>query len=186
MSDIDKPAVDFVTRRFGVRGFYSTRGAGELAHDGRYDLIVVVSLFSHLAVDQWGPWLKRLTDLLNDGGVLLFTTHGPGLIDGLHQALRPRLEAPAENFVYLQANETFGRLPTAYYGSAYVSDKYVREQVESHGLGRLVGFLPRRLLGFQDVYLVERRTEAIDDSPAEESAVIPPRPPATPARPTAA
>jgi 2-polyprenyl-3-methyl-5-hydroxy-6-metoxy-1,4-benzoquinol methylase len=48
VSDIDHRAVDFVKDKLGVRGFYSAPTAEQLSHDQRYDVIVAVSLFSHL------------------------------------------------------------------------------------------------------------------------------------------
>jgi SAM-dependent methyltransferase len=157
VADIDRPAVDFVRRRLAVRGFYSTREAHELKHEGRYDLVLVVSLFTHLAIDQWAPWLERLTGLLGDGGLLLFTTHGMHQSERLPPELRRRVEAAAYSFRYLPDNETRGRLPTAYYGAAWVTDSYVRGQVAAQGLGRVLASFPGRVQGVQDLYVVQRR-----------------------------
>jgi SAM-dependent methyltransferase len=74
VADVDRQAVDFVRSTFGVDGFYSTSDPAELVRPERYDLILVVSLFSHLPARTWNAWLRTLLDLLEPGGALLFTT----------------------------------------------------------------------------------------------------------------
>jgi SAM-dependent methyltransferase len=157
VSDIDRRAVDFVRRGLGVRGFYSTSAADELVHDGRYDVIVVVSLFSHLPLQHWGPWLRRLGELLEEGGVFLFSTLGMHAFEvnvpGADRAVFRRI---TEGFFYNEANETRGRLSADHYGTAYVDDSFVRNAAADSFPGRFVAFCPRALNGFQDVYLLQR------------------------------
>lgn len=149
VSDIDSAAVDFVRARLGVKGFYSARTPAELTHDGRYDTIVVVSLFSHLPHDAWGPWLERLRRLLTPSGVLLFTTASDS------EAGSHTVERHADGFLYRQQNETRGRLDTTHYGAAFVSEEYVRRAVAEHFDGRLVHSAPGALLIAQDAYVLQ-------------------------------
>jgi SAM-dependent methyltransferase len=46
--------------------------------DGRYDLVVAVSVFTHI-VRGWSEWLLELHRVLRPGGLLLATFHGPGM-----------------------------------------------------------------------------------------------------------
>lgn len=154
VSDIDPRAVDFVRETFGVGGFYSASTAEEVAHDGRYDVIVVVSLFSHLPEASWRPWLERLHRMLNADGVLLFSTHN------FHDADPKDFETQAEGFLYRRQNETRGRLDVQQYGAAYVSDAYVKGAVAEHFAGRLLTFAPHALMGGQDAYVVRRVDDA--------------------------
>jgi hypothetical protein len=157
VSDIDPRAVDFVSRALEVRGFYSTAGADELTHDGRYDLIVVVSLFSHLPLEHWGPWLRRLGELLSDEGVILFSTLGLHAFEvNVPEADRPSFTPVSEGFLYKDANETRGRLSAGDYGTTYVDDTFVTTAAAESFPGRFVAFCPRALNGFQDVYLLQR------------------------------
>jgi hypothetical protein len=156
VSDIDPRAVDFVRGALAVNGFYSTSTADELVHDGRYDTIVVVSLFSHLPLEHWGPWLRRLGELLDGDGVLLFSTLGMHAFDvNVPAADRPAFERVAEGFFYNEANETHGRLSADHYGTAYVDEGFVRRAAAESFPGRFVAFCPRALNGFQDVYLLQ-------------------------------
>jgi cyclopropane fatty-acyl-phospholipid synthase-like methyltransferase len=155
VSDIDHRAVDFVRSRLGVRGFPSTPTAAELEHAGRYDVIAVVSLFSHLALGDWGPWLRKLGELLAPDGVLLLSTLGMhAFAVNTSEADRPAFRTETDGFLFRAVNETGGRLDAAHYGVAYVDDAYVRRAAAEHFPGRFVAFCPRALNGFQDVYVL--------------------------------
>jgi 2-polyprenyl-3-methyl-5-hydroxy-6-metoxy-1,4-benzoquinol methylase len=164
VSDIEPRAVDFVRKEFGVDGFNSASTAEDLAHDGRYDLIVVVSLFSHLSIQQWGPWLKRLNEMLNADGLLLFTTHN------INDADEKDFQAPADGFLYREQNETRGRLDVEHYGAAYVGENYVARVVSESFGGRLLSFSPHALLLAQDAYVLQRVDEG-DSEPVATGGV---------------
>ncbi len=159
VSDIDRAGVDFVRTELGVRGFYSTVTADELVHDGRYDVIAVVSLFSHLPLADWGPWLRRLGELLQPGGTLVLSTHGMEAFHAVPEADRGAFATSTEGFVYSAMNETRGRLSADHYGTAYVDEAFVARAAREHFPGELLGHRPRGLNGFQDLYVL-RRTPA--------------------------
>jgi 2-polyprenyl-3-methyl-5-hydroxy-6-metoxy-1,4-benzoquinol methylase len=156
VSDINQGAVDFTRSTFGVDGFYSTEDASDLVHDRRYEIIFVASLFSHLSVSQWGPWLKRLYALLDDGGLLVFSTHGPSVLEIYGEEAKAQVETKAEGYSFLRTNETEGRLAAGYYGSAFVTESYVESFVIANALGKLVACYPGKLWDLQDVYILER------------------------------
>jgi 2-polyprenyl-3-methyl-5-hydroxy-6-metoxy-1,4-benzoquinol methylase len=157
VSDIDRNAVDFVTRTFGVRGLYSTTEPEQLVHDRQYDLILVVSLFSHLPIQTWTRWLKRLNELLMPDGLLVFSTlpwqtgDSPPI---------PEQNAAFElGLLYSEQNETRGRLRGDEYGTSFVRTQFVLDAVEQHFTGRLVKHLPLALNGVQDVYVLRRQSK---------------------------
>jgi 2-polyprenyl-3-methyl-5-hydroxy-6-metoxy-1,4-benzoquinol methylase len=157
VSDIDRHAVDFVTRTFGVRGLYSTSEPEELVHDARYDLILVVSLFSHLPIQTWTRWLERLNELLMPQGLLVFSTL-PWQA-GESPPIPEQTEAFELGLLYSEQNETRGRLSGNEYGTSFVRTQFVLGAVEEHFKGRLVKHLPRALNGVQDVYVLQRESE---------------------------
>lgn len=150
VSDIDPGGVDFLRKHLGVNGFHSASTPEALHHPGRYDMIVVVSLFSHLPHHAWGPWLNRLGHLLTPAGVLLFTTMS------YDDADPEDFECQADGFLYRQQNETRGRLDTNEYGAAFVSEEFVERVVADHFDGRLVRFAHHALLIAQDAYVLQR------------------------------
>lgn len=157
VSDISRPAVDFARRTYGVSGFYSTEAASDLMHDKQYDVVFVASLFSHLAIEHWGAWLQRLSGLVAPGGLLVFSTHGSYARDVIYgESWRDRLQTKAPGFQYLLTNETHGRLAEGYYGSAFVTEDFVRGYVTEHGLGTIKTVYPAKLWGSQDLYVLEK------------------------------
>jgi SAM-dependent methyltransferase len=156
-SDITRDGVDFVQRTFGVKGFYSAGEPWAFEHDGKHDAILVVSLFSHLPLRTWADFLTRLHGMLNPGGILVFSTHGDGAYKNRRESGSwPEFEPQAPGFAYLAGNETMGRLDGHIYGTTYVTESFVRQVVDDRGLGRLVRFLPQRISGFQDGYVIRK------------------------------
>jgi 2-polyprenyl-3-methyl-5-hydroxy-6-metoxy-1,4-benzoquinol methylase len=154
VSDIDRGAVDFVTSTFGVDGFYSTADPADLARSERYDLILVVSLLSHLAEATWHGWLRRIVSLLEPGGALLFSTLP---LDTLGQQPAPvDREGVERGFLYKPHNETRGRLGVEQYGTTSVSADFVRAALPAAG-AQLSRYCPRAFNGVQDAYLVRPR-----------------------------
>ena len=165
VSDIDKNAVDFVKSTFGVNGFYSVDNPDRLIHDTRYDVIFVASLFSHLSLRFWCDWLKRLYDLLNDGGILIFSTHGVDLIKLLNDEMKVLVQKVEEGFYYVPLSET-KRLSTKDYGSTYVRYDYAGKVIRQNNIGKIVAYYPKKLHNFQDIYVIKKDVTKImfDDS----------------------
>jgi 2-polyprenyl-3-methyl-5-hydroxy-6-metoxy-1,4-benzoquinol methylase len=157
VSDIDHGAVDFVRDTFGVGGFYSEREPQDLAHDRRYEVIIVVSLFSHLPSHSWTRWLRRIEDLLSPGGVLVFST----LTWNVDTVTVPdfQREAFELGLLYSESNETRGRLGGTEYGTTYSRKEFVVRAVSESVGGSLVGHFPGALDGVQDLYVVRRSAE---------------------------
>lgn len=167
VSDIDPAAVAFTCDTFGVRGFCSVEEPRNLLHGGRYEVIYVGSLFTHLSHAYWGAWLQCLYTLLSEKGLLIFSTHGLKVLDEVYgDTWKSHLETAEDGFFSIQANETHGRLPTSYYGATFVTEPYVKGFVQANGLGRLQAFHPARL-DFQDVYVLERTPSSAATASAE-------------------
>jgi SAM-dependent methyltransferase len=163
VSDIDRSAVDFVTRTFGVRGVYSTSEPEQLVDDGRYDLILVVSLFSHLPLQTWTRWLKRLNELLTPDGLLVFSTLPWQAGDS--PPIPDQTDAFELGLLYSEQNETRGRLSGDGYGTSFVRKQFVLDAVEGSFTGRLIKHLPLALNGVQDVYVLQRESNEVSGPP---------------------
>jgi SAM-dependent methyltransferase len=157
VSDINPSAVAFTCATFGVVGFTSVEDPADLRHDRRYEVIFAGSLFTHLSFAHWGAWLQCLYSLLTESGLLIFSTHGPGVLDDIYgDGWKSQTETVEEGFLFIRANETNGRLPASYYGATFVTEKYVRSFVEEHEIGKIRDFRPARYQ-FQDLYVLERQ-----------------------------
>jgi len=74
--DIDREGVDFCARKFGATPVYSTRDPAAIELDGRFDLIYCGSLLTHVDERGWEAFLALFERVLEDDGVLVFTTGG--------------------------------------------------------------------------------------------------------------
>lgn len=75
--DIHPKAVSFHSQYLQLKCHPSSYDPKKLAINKTFDVVVALSFFSHIPSQTWLPWLKSLCDRLNEGGLLIFTTHGP-------------------------------------------------------------------------------------------------------------
>lgn len=75
VSDVQPGSVDFLREQFGVQGFYSTADPEALTIPGRYEIVFVLSMFTHLPPRMWTPWLRKLFSAVEPGGHLVFSVH---------------------------------------------------------------------------------------------------------------
>jgi len=119
VADILEGGMAFQAEQFGVKALLSRTDPNEFRTPERYDLIFVASLFTHLPPATFTAWLRRLADLLEPDGLLIFSVHDEGLtpdkpvVDGI------RFESHSESRV----------LDVEDYGSTWVTESYVLGQV---------------------------------------------------------
>ena len=78
--DIDEPSVEWLRRNLSPPFHIAANGeAPPLGFDdGYFDLVYVISVFTHLT-DSWSPWLLEMHRVLADDGILIATFMGEGL-----------------------------------------------------------------------------------------------------------
>jgi SAM-dependent methyltransferase len=142
VSDILDGGMAFQSEEFGVRTLPSTTLPDDFVCDERFDLIFVASLFTHLPPSTFTLWLHRLASMLEPEGLLIFSVHdesiAPRHVDGI-------LFDPSSESRVLGVEE---------YGSTWVTEAYVREQVESIDARFACFRMPRALSDWQDVYVL--------------------------------
>jgi len=154
ISDILQDAVDFQARYFKVNAFASTEDPRDLRVDRKFDYLFAASLFSHLPEKTFGPWMRRLFELVEEGGLLVVSVLDRSLFDAEGD------DAPGE-MVFLAESESRVLDPNQY-GTAYVSEKFVRSTLEQELDGPVsVGRVPAGLCAHQDLYLMAKR-ERVD------------------------
>jgi SAM-dependent methyltransferase len=145
VSDIYAEGVAFQERTFGVKGIVSASDPRDLRLETRFDCILVSSLFTHLPAARFGGWLRRLGAALTPGGMLLFSVHD--------LSLWRQGPPPASGIAFSPQSES-GSLSTEEYGTAWVSEEYVRSAVKAALGDCAVHRIPRGLASIQDLYVV--------------------------------
>ena len=74
--DIEQNAVDFCNKVFKAKPVYSKKRPSDIKIADKFDLIWCGSLLTHLNFDRWGEFIKFFHSVLNNKGILVFTTHG--------------------------------------------------------------------------------------------------------------
>lgn len=148
-SDIYRNAMRFQARQFGVRTIRSRERPSDFDPGARFDVIFVASLFSHLPPTTFGPWLVRLRDLLEDDGILIFSTFGV--------ADKPPRTVMRDGIGFAAVSESRS-LPPETYGRTHVTPQYVESLIASWDPKGAWAhrFIPNGFVGHQDLNLVCR------------------------------
>lgn len=125
VSDVVPDAVAFARQTFGVAGFVSSNDPQALAWPRQWDVVFVLSLFSHLPASRWSPWLAHLYAAVQPGGLLIFTTHGA-------EALRKQnVQLDESGFRFFASSESHA-IDAQEYGTTFTSSQFVRQQIAQH------------------------------------------------------
>ncbi len=118
--DIHPKAVEFNQDILNIRAHLSAASPAELNLTGNYNVVVALSFFSHLPSRTWKQWFARLTALVSEDGLFIFTTHG--LPSGVSKSL-DLIKTGAE--FHFTASSEQGDLPSEEYGTSYSHPRYV-------------------------------------------------------------
>jgi SAM-dependent methyltransferase len=152
--DVLESCVTFVSKCLGFRTLQSSKIPEELVINKRFDLIIVLSLFSHLPERTFSRWLRQIVRLAAPGGIVLFTTHGrisaqqfgnpPLTADGFWHD--PRKEHP--------------NLDASNYGLSICSREYCEVCIEEIKDVKLIDYREGFWWGHQDVYVLRKQGRA--------------------------
>lgn len=150
VSDVVPGSVDFLHETMGVDGFYSDVDPGKISIPGKYEVIFVLSLFSHLPSSTWSKWFKVLFAALQPHGVLVFSTHG------LKCANLIGVEMSESGYEFYPSSES-SALDGQTYGCAYAGPSYVQCQLlEALGEETQIQTLNNHFWSNQDAWVVSR------------------------------
>lgn len=153
-AEVTPGALDFQRQRFGIEPLASCREPEELTSAHHFDLVWVVSLFTHLPEHSFVRWLERLLGLLAEKGILAFTVHDQELMP-------PHLEMPTNGLLYRAESESRS-LDSRDYGSTWVTEDFIRRTIANIDTGLHFWRLPRGLCDYQDLYVVTARQEPVE------------------------
>lgn len=149
VSDIVPEAMDFLPQQFPVQAFASTHRPEAFGLPRQFEVVFVLSLFSHLPASTWSHWLARLWQATAPGGLLIFSTHGTSCVD------RARVTLGADGFAFFGGSESTA-LEEAQYGVTYTTEDFVREAVKAHAPGAVHTFMPDHFWSQQDAHILRR------------------------------
>lgn len=151
--DIDDAAIQWNVRNLQKSGDFFTSPDHPplpLPATEQFDLIVVISVFTHLPEDMQDRWMEELTARLKPGGVMVATFHGPYFERFIPDALRAEFEK--SGFCYSDLGKT-PSLPD-YYLTTFHSHDYIK----SHwGKFAEVVRIDEQGVGWQDAAVLRKR-----------------------------
>ncbi len=127
-ADVLPGSVEFLQTQFGVKTFLSAHDPASLTFPAKYDLVFVLSMFTHLPPAMWQPWLKALGKAVAPGGVLVFSVHN----ETDARELGVKFD---ENGVRFLTSSESPSLDGEIYGTTHTSRAFVESQV-SGALGK--------------------------------------------------
>jgi SAM-dependent methyltransferase len=163
--EIVPAAREFVERGLGVECLASQAEPTLVAWPGRFDVILVASLFSHLPRPRFEAWLAALRAASADDGLLVLSTHG------LWLPMAPRDDG--RGFAFAPDSESL-TLSRAEYGTTCVAPAEVARLARQAGWAE-VRWLERELWALQDVFVLGATPRATSAAPPEAAGARPRR-----------
>jgi hypothetical protein len=148
--DIHPEAIDFLTRKIGVKAILSAHVPDHFSPPQKYDIVFALSFFTHLPRSSWGRWLKVLYNTVEAPGYLMFTTHGQTVLE----MLKPT--GLSDDGFGFSAESEQKDLDPEEYGSNITMPEFVHAQIVQQ-LGQVeVIHRPTEWWKFQDLWIIRR------------------------------
>lgn len=166
-TDIDPEAIAWVKANYGRFGEFrlAPHDPPTTYETGFFDLVVGISVFTHLPEDMQFAWLRELARITRPGGYLILTTSG--------EASYRELPADAQRIMdtrgFYYRDEGYGpsiSLPE-FYQSSFHSHDYIRREWARHF--EVVDIQTRRMQTYQDTILLRARAERPPSPPRSSS-----------------
>lgn len=149
--DIHPQAIEFLSKYFHVKTMQSQACPEGLEFAEKYDVIFVLSFFSHMPRGTWYRWLSRLYSVLSGGGILLFTTHGKVTL----QTNAPQAVLDEEGYWFSPGSEQLD-LEDSTYGTTITLKKFVDARIALLPGVDYIYFEQAGWWNHQDVYIVRK------------------------------
>jgi SAM-dependent methyltransferase len=156
--DINEEAVNFCVSEFGVEPIVSHQEFSKIPFTKHYTLIWAGSLVTHLNQNRFTQLMQMFYNILENNGILIFTTHGMYSIERIHTY---GVTFPEQSELKRSLNED-GFFFTPYpqsqdYGISLCTEEYVlRLAQQTSGKLHLLTYKYRGWDDHQDVYCFQR------------------------------
>ena len=148
--DIHPQAIEFLSKYFHVKILQSQVSPEALDFTEKYDVIFVLSFFSHMPRETWLRWLSRLYSALASGGIMLFTTHGKVSLQSAPQAV------PDEEGYWFSPMSEQSDLETSDYGATITLKKFVDARIALLQESDYLYYEQAGWWSHQDVYIIRK------------------------------
>jgi SAM-dependent methyltransferase len=152
--DIHEQAIKFIEKELGGKGILSHSDPAKLdIAAGSFDVVFCLSFFSHVPDRNWFKWLESLYNVVTDGGILIFTTHGYQSMK-FFNGFNPVLDE--KGYWFLPDSEQLD-LDVQDYGQTIVSPAYVAGKIKQlPGNPVIVKASEGYWWGHQDLWIVRK------------------------------
>ena len=156
--DIDAESIDWCSRHLGFGKFTSISPNPPASFENdSFDLIIGISIFTHLREEDQFAWLEELHRIADKGAILAVTTNGTTTIyrSGSFQLLRDL----TANEGYLDLGASFDISDViedqSYYRNTYHMHKYIRSRWSSYF--EIVEIVPGCIGNSQDLVILRKK-----------------------------
>jgi len=151
-TDIDAEAISWCRNHLGFGKFSVNRVLPPLDYPSEmFDLILAMSVFTHLDEDLQFEWLRELKRIAKRKGILLLTVHGSHCWKSLRNEDIEKIRETG--FLFLKSNFWKGLFPE-WYQTAYHTREYVLENYGKHS--DVLDYIPRGLNDHQDLVILRK------------------------------
>lgn len=121
-ADVLPGTAEFLHEQFAVNAFYSSHDPDKIAYPRQYDMVFVLSLFTHLPVNMWASWLRNLARGIKPGGLLVFSVHNEAA------ATQLGVNFGADGSYFVASSES-PSLDGAVYGTTFTTRAFVERSI---------------------------------------------------------
>lgn len=123
-SDVLPGTADFLREQFDVDAFYSSHQPEKLSLKPEFDMVFVLSLFTHLPPMSWRPWLEALASGVRTSGVLVITTHSESCAKDQGVAFQ-------EDGTFFVASSESPSIDGQLYGTTFTTRRFAEDVISS-------------------------------------------------------
>jgi SAM-dependent methyltransferase len=156
-ADIDGEAIDWLENNYAKFGKFAVipHLPPTLFRDDMFDLVIGLSVFTHLPEEMQFHWLQELNRITKPNGYLILTTHGEKFWRSRDAQIVKIMEH--KGFYYFQPDGNYGKsvsLPD-FYQVTYHSHNYIKEKWGKYF--EVIDIQARGIDDHQDIVLLRKR-----------------------------
>ena len=146
-TDVMPGSVEFLREQFGVESFQSSHDPEQVLAPDKYDLVFVLSMFTHLPTRMWAPWLRALQRTVKPGGLLVFSVHN----EDVAKEIGVVFDEAGTHFINSSESPS---IDAETYGTTFTTKKFVEDAVDSAFATKPLLYKPQGFWNGQDGVVV--------------------------------